>query len=172
MIRADQAPQVYSVQRTDKPALLYRFGITFLLTLPDLATMTPLTDWPLTEWPLTVSNTSSVTPAKDFEYADLLYPDFVTENCQVYCSPEYKWYYLSNHQVDELIVFKQSDTLHTASPGIFRKRLVLYFKREVGDYLQAFLILPFTIQMCHLTSLHARALRLEPLHTTTDSIYT
>lgn len=37
-IRVDQAPQVYFIQRN--PALLYRFGITFLPTLSDLAIMT------------------------------------------------------------------------------------------------------------------------------------
>ncbi|KAF7502205.1 hypothetical protein GJ744_006746 [Endocarpon pusillum] len=73
---------------------------------------------PLNDWPLAVCDTTSVNPTKDFEYADLLYPEFVTENCQVYFSPEYKWYYLSNHEIDELIVFKQSDTLPTASPGV------------------------------------------------------
>jgi hypothetical protein len=43
----------------------------------------------------------------------------MTETCQVYYRPSYKWYYLSNQQVDELLVFKQSDSLEGASPGMW-----------------------------------------------------
>jgi hypothetical protein len=71
----------------------------------------------LYDWPLAFCDASTVNPITDFEHADLVYPEFVTENCQVYFNPSAKWYYLSGQQTDELIVFKQSDTLAGTCPG-------------------------------------------------------
>jgi len=73
---------------------------------------------PLNDWPLAVCDVTSVRAERDFEDADLLYTDLATENCQVYFSEAYQWHYLSDHQVDELIVFKQSDTDPKACPGV------------------------------------------------------
>jgi hypothetical protein len=73
---------------------------------------------PLNDWPLAVCDASSVDSAGDLEAADLLYPDLVTENYQVYYKSGYKWYYLSNHDVSEVIVFKQSDSNTGACPGM------------------------------------------------------
>jgi hypothetical protein len=72
---------------------------------------------PLYDWPLALCDASTVNPITDLEHADLLYPEFVTENCQVYFNPNAKWYYLSGQQTDELVVFKQSDTLAGTCPG-------------------------------------------------------
>jgi hypothetical protein len=74
---------------------------------------------PLNDWPLAVCDASTVNSAGDLEAADILYPDFVTENYQVYYKPGYKWYYLSNHDISEVIVFKQSDSDASACPGIY-----------------------------------------------------
>ena len=73
---------------------------------------------PLYDWPLTFCDAATVNANTDLEPADLLYPEYVTENCQVYFSPKQRWHYLSGQEVDELIVFKQSDTLAGASPGV------------------------------------------------------
>jgi len=73
---------------------------------------------PLNEWPLAVCSSATVNPTIDLEAADLLYPDLATENYQVYYRPEYRWYYLSDHRPDELIVFKQSDTQRDTLPGV------------------------------------------------------
>ena len=72
---------------------------------------------PLYDWPLAFCDATTVNPATDLEHADLLYPEFVTENCQVYFNPDTQWCYLSGQEIDELIVFKQSDTLAGSSPG-------------------------------------------------------
>jgi len=72
----------------------------------------------LNDWPLAVCDAAVVNKATDLEAADLLYPDFATENYQVYYKPEYKWYYLSSHDVSELMIFKQSDSLPDACPGV------------------------------------------------------
>ena len=73
---------------------------------------------PLNDWPLAVVDTSTVNPSQDFEPADLLYPDLATENAQVYFSDRYQWWYLSDHQVDELIVFVQADTGDSPLAGV------------------------------------------------------
>lgn len=72
---------------------------------------------PLNDWPLTFCDASTVDTASDIEPADLLYPDLATENYQVYFRPQFKWYYLSNHRTDEMIVFKQADTKQDSLPG-------------------------------------------------------
>lgn len=56
-------------------------------------------------------------PDTDIESADLLYPDLATENFQVYYNAGYKWYYLGDHDISEVIVFKQADTLSGTCPG-------------------------------------------------------
>ena len=72
---------------------------------------------PLYDWPLAVCDASTVDAATDLEPADLLYPDYVTENAQVYFSPGARWWYLSGQRTDELVVFKQADTLAGSCPG-------------------------------------------------------
>lgn len=58
--------------------------------------------------------------------ADLLYPDHVTENSMVYHREGQKWYYLSNHNTDEVIIFKQMDSQEGSVPGkyILQRALV------------------------------------------------
>ncbi|KAF2232582.1 putative CmcJ-like methyltransferase [Viridothelium virens] len=73
---------------------------------------------PVNDWPLLLCDASTVDRRKDIEVADLLYPDYATENSQLYCSTAYKWYYLSNQTVDEVLVFKQMDSLEGSYPGV------------------------------------------------------
>lgn len=73
---------------------------------------------PLNDWPLAVCDASTVDPDTDIESADLLYPDLATENFQVYYNAGYKWYYLGDHDISEVIVFKQADTLSGTCPGV------------------------------------------------------
>lgn len=56
-------------------------------------------------------------PVADLVVADLLYPDHVTENSMVYHRAGHKWYYLSNHNTDEVIIFKQMDSQEGSVPG-------------------------------------------------------
>ncbi|KAI4149667.1 MAG: hypothetical protein L6R39_002449 [Caloplaca ligustica] len=73
---------------------------------------------PLNDWPLTVCDASTVQSKGDLEAADLLYPDLMTENYQVYARSYYKWYYLSDHLPSELMVFKQADSRSGSGPGV------------------------------------------------------
>lgn len=73
---------------------------------------------PLHDWPLAFCDAATVDHDADLERADLLYPEFVTENCQVYFNSAQRWLWLNGQDVDELIVFKQSDTLPGAVSGV------------------------------------------------------
>ena len=71
----------------------------------------------MNDWPLVWCDASAVNEAEDLEPADLLYPDLATENYQVYYSPKYKWYYLSDHTTSEVVVFLQADSSEDGLPG-------------------------------------------------------
>jgi hypothetical protein len=49
----------------------------------------------------------------DIHVGDVVYPDFVVENCQVTYNPAQKWYYLSNQLDSEAWVFVQADSEHS-----------------------------------------------------------
>ncbi|KAK0615125.1 putative CmcJ-like methyltransferase, partial [Bombardia bombarda] len=72
---------------------------------------------PVNDWPLVLCDSSLVDPRRDLEIADLLYPNLATENSYMYYRPGLKWYFLSDHSPDEVLVFKQMDSLKGACPG-------------------------------------------------------
>lgn len=63
----------------------------------------------MNDWPLTLCSTLNLNPDTDLESMDLLYSDLVTENTQVYFESKYRWWYLSDHDPSELLVFLQAD---------------------------------------------------------------
>lgn len=64
---------------------------------------------PVNDWPLCFCDASTVAPS-DLETTDMVYPDYHTENLSLRFNEGQKWYYLSDHSPDEIIVFKQSDS--------------------------------------------------------------
>ncbi|KAF2502334.1 hypothetical protein BU16DRAFT_612011 [Lophium mytilinum] len=79
---------------------------------------------PVKDWPLAMCDPRSIKPETDLEPCDLVYPDYVVENRQLYYSPRHEWVYLSGQQPSEAWVFLQSDTTadvksvpHTAFPN-------------------------------------------------------
>ena len=64
---------------------------------------------PLRDWPLAVCDAGSV-GEDDLVVADQVYSEHVTENVQVQHGPWQRWYYLSNQQPDELLLFRQTDS--------------------------------------------------------------
>lgn len=72
---------------------------------------------PVNDWPLVLCDSSLIDVRKDLAVADLLYPDLATENQVMYYRDGLKWYYLSDHEPSEIIVFKQMDSLNSACPG-------------------------------------------------------
>jgi hypothetical protein len=65
----------------------------------------------------------SLEPALDLEPCDLVYPDYVVENRQVYFSERQRWMYLSDQMPNEAWVFMQADTdAKAGNPGKLLRR--------------------------------------------------
>lgn len=72
---------------------------------------------PVNDWPLCFCDASSV-DTTDTEATDMVYSEYFTENLSLRFNAKQKWYYLSDHRPDEIIVFKQSDSDSTAVGGV------------------------------------------------------
>ncbi|KAH1419792.1 hypothetical protein KXX35_009247 [Aspergillus fumigatus] len=96
---------------------LERNGFTILKVNTGLDFWKPLRG-PVNDWPLVLCDSSLIDVRKDLAVADLLYPDLATENQVMYYRDGLKWYYLSDHEPSEIIVFKQMDSLNSACPGV------------------------------------------------------
>lgn len=64
---------------------------------------------PVQDWPLAVCDANSV-DEDDLVPTDVIYPKWVAENCMVQFNIKQKWYWLQDHQGDELLVFKAYDS--------------------------------------------------------------
>ena len=69
------------------------------------------------DWPLALCKPTSLDPETDLEPCDLVYPDYVVENRQVYYSSRQEWIYLSNQMPNEAWVFLQSDSKASTNPS-------------------------------------------------------
>ena len=78
-----------------------------MLTLP--STWRPLYG-PLVDWPLALCDVSSVDFEADTMSADIVYPNWVTENVQVHYKEDQEWYYLSNQVPSEVLVFTSAQS--------------------------------------------------------------
>jgi hypothetical protein len=73
---------------------------------------------PVQDWPLALCSATSIKePSKQLEPCDLVYPDYVVENRQVYHDTGYDWFYASEMMPNEAWVFLQSDTDPSTKPG-------------------------------------------------------
>ncbi|EOD50698.1 putative -like methyltransferase protein [Neofusicoccum parvum UCRNP2] len=73
---------------------------------------------PVKDWPLAMCEPRTLQPDRDLEPCDLVYPDYVVENQQVYYSDEFEWFYISDQEPNEAWVFLQSDTDPGGKPGM------------------------------------------------------
>lgn len=74
---------------------------------------------PVADWPLALCEPASIRSDIDLEPCDLVYPDYVVENRQVYYSDKLRWFYLSDQMGDEAWVFVQTDTARSDWTGEF-----------------------------------------------------
>ena len=72
---------------------------------------------PVKDWPLALCHPRSLNATKQLEPCDLVYPDYVVENQQVYHSNELEWFYLRDQMPNEAWIFLQADTDPQGSPG-------------------------------------------------------
>jgi hypothetical protein len=59
----------------------------------------------------------SVNPATDLIDTDVIFREGHTENMSVYANPKMKWYYLNKQLADEILIFRQSDTVEKYVTG-------------------------------------------------------
>lgn len=76
---------------------------------------------PVRDWPLALCDNSTIDPTNDLQASDLVFADYVVENCQVYYTSEQKWYYIRDQQATEVWVFVQADSAKSARPGEFNR---------------------------------------------------
>ena len=69
---------------------------------------------PVTDWPLAFCNAPSVDTENDLIAMDLVSRKSYTENYQVYHNKKLEWCFYNNQTEDEVIIFRQSDTV----PGL------------------------------------------------------
>lgn len=72
---------------------------------------------PVKDWPLALCDPRSINVGTDLEPCDLVYPDYVVENRQLYWEENQKWWWYSDQAEDEAWIFLQSDTSNDTKPG-------------------------------------------------------
>lgn len=77
---------------------------------------------PVKDWPLTLCDPKSIDTQNDLEPCDLVYPDYVVENRQLYWKEGMEWWWYRDQLVDEAWVFLQSDTDGGTKPGMYCAR--------------------------------------------------
>lgn len=73
---------------------------------------------PLYDWPLAVLDTTSVDCYRDLVASDNVYPHQVSET-YVFFHEDHRWYYLSQHQSHEILLFKAFDSKTVDSTARF-----------------------------------------------------
>ncbi|KAK5995288.1 Fe(II)/2-oxoglutarate-dependent dioxygenase nvfI-like protein [Cladobotryum mycophilum] len=72
---------------------------------------------PLNDWPLGLCDSRTVNFENDTIAGDIVFDEFVTENLQIFPSPNFQWYYLPDQNIWEALVFKSADSDGTTVPG-------------------------------------------------------
>ncbi|KAM7183027.1 hypothetical protein V8F33_013855 [Rhypophila sp. PSN 637] len=65
---------------------------------------------PINDWPLGICDASTVDHEHDTVPSDIVYEGWVTENMQVHYNPDQTWYYLPDHTIDEVLIFKSAES--------------------------------------------------------------
>lgn len=74
---------------------------------------------PVSDWPLALCDPSSMDVKSSMEPCDLVYPDYVVENRQLYWREGLDWWWCSDQRENEAWIFLQSDTDPSTKPGMF-----------------------------------------------------
>jgi len=72
---------------------------------------------PLRDWPLALCDARSVDFKHDTMPADIVFPDWVTENLQIHHNSSHEWYWLADQTPSELLIFKSADSDPDSNPA-------------------------------------------------------
>lgn len=73
---------------------------------------------PVRDWPLAICDATTIDRDTDLIQTDIIYPKYLAENYMGHHNPKQKWYWLQDHQPDEILVFKAFDS---DGPGSWRE---------------------------------------------------
>lgn len=76
---------------------------------------------PVKSWPLAVCDPSTVRYKLDTLPSDVVFEEFFTENVQLHFSESQKWYYISEQQPHEVLIFKTVDPSFKQGLGKLRQ---------------------------------------------------
>lgn len=65
---------------------------------------------PNNDWPLALCDWTTIDQGADIRLNDGLRRDRIDENSLLHYSPSHKWYYIKDQTVEDLIVFRQTDS--------------------------------------------------------------
>ncbi|KXX77253.1 hypothetical protein MMYC01_204944 [Madurella mycetomatis] len=77
----------------------------------DLINIWKVLKGPNNDWPLAVCDAKSVDFATDLVANDVINEQTVGENGLMHYNPRHKWYYLADQEVDDLVVFRNANSL-------------------------------------------------------------
>jgi hypothetical protein len=87
---------------------------------------------PLEDWPLGLLDYQSIDTKNDLVASDNIYPHIVSETYNVFHNEAHKWFYLGNHQPDEIFVFKSFDSKSTR--GTAKGNVDVHGARYITEY--------------------------------------
>jgi hypothetical protein len=68
-----------------------------------------VTNGPNDDWPLALCDYNTVA-LNDLEMSDVIHENYVGESVRVYFDPKHQWYFLSEQQNDEIVIFRNTDS--------------------------------------------------------------
>ncbi|KFY01638.1 hypothetical protein V490_00830 [Pseudogymnoascus sp. VKM F-3557] len=69
-----------------------------------------VTRGPNNSWPLALCDYQSLSIPEDLEQVDVVHRDHVGESCVLYYNKNHKWYYLGNQEVQDVMVFRNTNS--------------------------------------------------------------
>lgn len=69
-----------------------------------------VTKGPNRDWPLAVCDYTSVNARGDLEETDIIHKTWVGESGRIYHNSTHRWYYLDQQEVDDVVVFRNTDS--------------------------------------------------------------
>jgi hypothetical protein len=68
---------------------------------------------PLRDWPLAVCDATTVNQVDELVASDTVFANISRENMMVHYSEKHQWVYISDQMPDELLLFRQVDSMNS-----------------------------------------------------------
>lgn len=74
-----------------------------------------VTKGPNQDWPLALCDYQTI-HEQDYEESDIIHRDYVGESARFYSNDAHRWYFLDYQDVDDVVVFRNTDSRGTSIP--------------------------------------------------------